>query len=91
MSKQEVRKSVAQHIIIKFLLKEGTKSAEILRRLCAQFGEETLSKTQVYEWRKKIVAGREAVESKPTKGDRGQASLQTTFLPYVTLLQKISA
>ena len=63
MSKQAVPASVAQRIIIKFLAKEGVKSSEILTKLLAQFGEETLSKTQVYEWSRKFKEGREKVEN----------------------------
>lgn len=63
MSEQKVHPSVAQRVIIKFLAKEGTKPSEILRRLHAQFGEATLSKTQVYDWQKTVLAGRDSVEN----------------------------
>lgn len=39
MSEQEVHSSVAQRIIIKFLVNEQSKSIEIFSRLKAQFGE----------------------------------------------------
>jgi hypothetical protein len=63
MSEQEVPSSVAQRIIIKFLTTEGVKPSEILRRLKAQFGDNTLKKTQVYAWHKQFLGGREAVEN----------------------------
>ena len=49
MSDHEVPLSVAQRVIIRFLANEGVKSAEILTRLQAQFGDATLSRTQVFD------------------------------------------
>lgn len=63
MSEQEVPPSIAQRIVIKFLAAEGVKPAEILRRLTAQFGEETLSRARVFAWHKHFVEGRERVEN----------------------------
>lgn len=54
MSEREVHPSVAQRIIIKFLAREGVKPAEILRRLTAQFGEQTLSRARVFAWHKEF-------------------------------------
>jgi hypothetical protein len=50
MSEQVGPSAIAQHIIVKFLTLENMKPAEILVRLRAQFGDETLSRTQVYDW-----------------------------------------
>ncbi|XP_073972912.1 protein GVQW3-like [Rhodnius prolixus] len=63
MSEQEVPSSIAQRVIIKFLAAEGVKPAEILRRLTAQFGEETLSRARVFAWHKQFVEGRDRVEN----------------------------
>lgn len=63
MSEQEVTPAVAQRIIIKFLTNEGVKPSEILTRLTAQFGDATLSRTQVFDWAKKFKEGREVVEN----------------------------
>lgn len=41
-----------QRIIIKFLVKEGTPVVEIVKRLKAVFGEDTLSTSTIYEWAK---------------------------------------
>jgi hypothetical protein len=43
MSEQVVPAATAQLIIVKFLSNENVKPAEILMRLRAQFGDETLS------------------------------------------------
>ncbi|KAJ8946771.1 hypothetical protein NQ318_018980 [Aromia moschata] len=61
MSEQEVHTSVAQRIIIRFLANEGVKSNEILTRLRAQFGDDTLSQTQVFDWAKIFRSGQETV------------------------------
>jgi ABC-type Fe3+-citrate transport system substrate-binding protein len=50
--------SVEQHCIIKFLLKEKVKPAEILPRLNAQYGEEILSCASIYDWYNKFSEGR---------------------------------
>jgi hypothetical protein len=52
MSKQVVPSAVAQRFIVKFLTNEDAKPAEILKRLRAQFGDETLSRIQMYDWSK---------------------------------------
>ncbi|KAJ8944763.1 hypothetical protein NQ318_000661, partial [Aromia moschata] len=44
---------------------EGVRPSEILTRLQAVFGDETLCKTQVYEWHTRSSAGRERVENEP--------------------------
>jgi len=50
--------AVAQSIVVKFLTNENVKPAEILTRLRAQLGDETLSRTQVYDWSKSFKEGR---------------------------------
>jgi len=52
MSEQVVPSAVAQCIIVKFLTNKKVKPDEILRRLRAQFSEEMLSRTKVYDWNK---------------------------------------
>jgi hypothetical protein len=47
MSEQVVPPAVAQRIIVKILTNENVKPLQILKRLRAQFGDETLSRTQV--------------------------------------------
>jgi hypothetical protein len=49
---QVVPPAVAQRIIIKLLTNENVKLTEILTRLRARFSDETLSKTQLYDWSK---------------------------------------
>jgi hypothetical protein len=47
MSEQVVPSAVALHIIVKFLTNGNVKPAEILDRLRAQFGDETLLRIQM--------------------------------------------
>jgi hypothetical protein len=57
MAEQEVPSSVAQHIIIKFLMKEGVIPSEIFTRLQAQFEDECLSQPRVFSWVKSFQEG----------------------------------
>jgi len=63
MSEREVPPAIAQRVIVNFLTNEGVKPSEILTRLRAQFGDMTLSSTQVYDWASKFKGGHEAVEN----------------------------
>jgi hypothetical protein len=63
MSEQVVLSTAAQHIIIKFITKKNMKSAEILMRLRAKFGDEMPSRTQVYDWIKSFKEGWTEVEN----------------------------
>ena len=65
MSEAKVHVSVEQHIIIKFLSKEGCKPSEICSRLKRQYGEKTLSNVSVYKWSRAFKKGRETVENEP--------------------------
>ncbi|XP_014487491.1 PREDICTED: putative uncharacterized protein FLJ37770, partial [Dinoponera quadriceps] len=64
MSERNVPSSVSQRIIIKFLTAKSVKLSDILKRLEAQFGDNTFKRTQVYEWHKQYLEGRETVKSK---------------------------
>jgi hypothetical protein len=56
-----VLSAVAQRIV-KFLITEKVKPADILKRLRAQFEDETLSRTQVYGCVESFKEGRKEVE-----------------------------
>jgi hypothetical protein len=49
---------VDETIIVKFLINENAKPAEMLMRLGAQFGDETLSRTLAYDCSKSFKEGR---------------------------------
>jgi len=63
MSEQVFPSDVAHRISVKFLSNEKVKPAEILMRFRAQIGDETLSRTQAYEWSKSFKEGRTEVEN----------------------------
>jgi hypothetical protein len=64
MSEQVVPSAVAQRIIVKFITNENVKPDRILTRLTAQFGDETVSRAQAYNWRKSFkVKGRTEVKN----------------------------
>jgi hypothetical protein len=52
MAEQEVPSSGAQHLVIKFLMREGIIPSKIFTRLQAQFGDECLSQPEVLSWAK---------------------------------------
>lgn len=64
MIEQEVPTTVAQCIIIRFLANKGVKPTEILTRLQAEFGDDALSRIQVFDWIKKFRSGHDAVKNK---------------------------
>ena len=63
MSEHEVPLSVAQWVIIRFLVNEAVKSAKIFTRHQVQFGAATLSRTPVSDWANKFRRRRDAVEN----------------------------
>ena len=54
MSEREVPITISQRVVIKFLTNESVGPNEIWSRLRAQYGESTLSKTQVKFWHKEF-------------------------------------
>jgi hypothetical protein len=65
MREAKVHVSVEQHIIIKFLTKEGCKPSQICSRLKRQYGEKTMSNVSAYKWSSAFKKGRETVGNKP--------------------------
>jgi len=57
MSEAKVHVSVEQHIIVKFLTKEGCKPLEIHSRLKRQYDEKTLSNVSVCKWSRHLKKG----------------------------------
>jgi hypothetical protein len=47
-----------QRVVMKFLVNEGVKHADIYRRLQAQYGDETRSRSKIFEWCKRFKDGR---------------------------------
>jgi hypothetical protein len=63
MSEQVVSSAIVQRIVVKFQTNENVKPLEILMRLRAQLDDETLLRTQMYDWNKSFKEGRTEVEN----------------------------
>jgi hypothetical protein len=63
MNEQVVPSAVEQRITVKFMTNENVKPYEIPTRLKAQFDDETLPCTQVYDWSKSFKEGRREAEN----------------------------
>jgi hypothetical protein len=59
---------MGQRVVIKFLVNEGVKPADIYRRLKAQYGDETLSRSKTSEWCKRFKDGRTSVSDDLGRG-----------------------
>jgi hypothetical protein len=57
MMSELVVPSASQLNIVKFISNKNVKAAEILIRHSAQFGDETLSQTQMYGWNQSFKEG----------------------------------
>jgi len=60
-----------QRGVVRFLWAEGVKSAEIHRRMLAQYGQSTMIQRKVYEWVERFKSGRTRVTD---EGRSGQPS-----------------
>jgi hypothetical protein len=57
-----------QRVVMKFLVNKGVKLADIYRRLQAQYGDETPSRSKTFEWCKRFKDGRTSVSDDPGRG-----------------------
>jgi len=69
-----------QCVVMKFLVNEGVKPADIYRRLQAQYGDEMLSRSKTYECCKRFKDGRTSVSDDPGRG----SSQPTAVIPVNT-------
>ncbi|XP_064483065.1 uncharacterized protein LOC135395909 [Ornithodoros turicata] len=68
MADNEVSAHIEQRIVMMFLVNEGIKSPEIHRRLQAQYGHDTLSRSKAFEWCKLSRDGRTSLQEDPCRG-----------------------
>jgi hypothetical protein len=68
MEDNSVSACMGQRVVMKFLVNEGVKPTDIYRRLQAQYGDETLSRSKTYEWCKCFKDGRTSVCDDPGRG-----------------------
>lgn len=67
---------VEQRVNIKFLTKLGKSATETYNLLAEVYGDQCLSRTQVFEWVKKFKKGREDVGDDPKSGRPSTAKTQ---------------
>jgi len=68
MAENSVSACMEQREMMKFLVNEGVKPADIYRRLQAQYGDETLSHSKTFEWCKCFKDGRTSISDDPGHG-----------------------
>jgi hypothetical protein len=73
MAGNSVSACMGQRVVMKFLVNEGAKPADIYRRLQAQYGDETLSRSKTFEWCKRFKDGRTSVSDDPDHGGSAHA------------------
>jgi hypothetical protein len=59
---------IEQRTNIKFLAKLNKTAAETYQLLCEVYGEDTLSRSRVFEWHRRFLGGREDVEDDERPG-----------------------
>ena len=60
--------SVEQRTNLKFLVRLGKSPSEALRMLQEVYGQETISRSHVFEWHRRFKEGREEVEDDARSG-----------------------
>jgi len=65
MADNSVSACMELRVVMKFLVNEGVKPADIYRRLQAQYGDETLSRGKTFVWRKLFKDGRTSISDDP--------------------------
>ena len=80
MADNSVSVCMEQRVVMKFLVNEGVKPADIYRRLQAQYGDETLSRSKTSEWCKCFKDGHMSVSDDPGRG----GSQLTAVIPVNT-------
>jgi len=68
MADNSVSACMEQRVVMKFLVNEGVKPTDIYKRLQAQYGDETLSRSKTSEWCKCFKDGRTSNSDKPGRG-----------------------
>jgi len=64
-----------QRVVMKFLVNEGVKPADIYRTLQAQYGDETLSRSKTFKWCKRFKDGRKSFSDDPDRGSSQPAAV----------------
>jgi len=62
------KRNLEQRCAIKFCIKLNENATETYEKLKMVYGEDALSRTQVFRWPKSFLDGRESVEDEPRSG-----------------------
>ena len=68
--------NVEQRVNVKFLTKLGKSATETYNLLTEVYGDQCLFRTQVFEWFKKFMEGREDIGNDPKSGRPSTAKTQ---------------
>ena len=79
--------NVEQRVNIKFLTKLGKSATETYNLLTEVYGDQCLSRTQVFEWFKKFKEGREDVGDNPKSGRPSTAKTQENVEKVARIVQ----
>jgi hypothetical protein len=71
--------------VIRFLFAEGIKPVEIIRRMQAQYGDNCLSRSKIYEWIDHFKKGRTSVCDEDRSGRLSALRVRTVFKPLKEL------
>ena len=71
--------NVEQRTNIKFLAKLGKSPTETLNLLKTVYGEQVMSRTQVFEWHKRFSTGREDVGDGPKSGRSSTSRIEANI------------
>ena len=80
MTDSSVSACMEQRVVMKFLVNEGVKPTDICRRVQAHYGDETLSRSKIFEWCKHFKDGRTSVSN-----DAGRGGSQPTVVIPVNI------
>jgi hypothetical protein len=72
--------------VVKFLVNEGVKPADVYRRLQAQYDDEMLSRSKTSEWCKHFKDGHMSVSDNPGRGGSQLTAVMTVNIQRVERL-----
>jgi transposase len=81
-TKEEMRE------VIRFLFAEGVKPMEIIRRMQAQYGDNCLSRSKIYEWIDHFKKGRTSVCDEKRSGRPPMSSTENSIQVVERMVQE---
>lgn len=84
-SKTDTSMNVEQRYVISFLIKKGFKGSQIIKELEEVYGNDSLSKTQVYFWISEIRGGRKDLQNIESPGRPLQENVSEKILYWLDI------